>query len=135
MIVPTSWQGLQADRCRQGLRSSGLREAYPWTDVEVGVGHIVACVGCRRSVVGPCFACSWRSRVAPAPEILCFAPLSIVMKQECACCSAELGAISKVESEILAGVLRIMKCSDAQVDTGQMSLPVHRGGAWSPSDV
>ena len=33
-------------------------------------------------VVGPCVACSLRSRVAPAPEVLCFAPLSIVMKQE-----------------------------------------------------
>ena len=51
------------------------------TDVEVVVGHNIARVGCR-SVVGPCIACSLRSRVAPAPEILCFVPLSIVMRQE-----------------------------------------------------
>ena len=42
--------------------------------------------------------------------------------------SSVLGAITKVESEILAGVLQIMKCSDAQVDTAQMSLPVRLGG-------
>ena len=52
------------------------------TDVEVVVGHNFARVGSSRSVVGPCIACSLRSRVAPAPEILCFASLSIVMKQE-----------------------------------------------------
>ena len=51
-------------------------------DVEVVVGHNIARVGCSRSVVGPCIACSLRSRVAPAPDIICFAPLSIVMKQE-----------------------------------------------------
>ena len=51
-------------------------------DVEVVVGHNIARVGCSRSVVGPCVACSLRSHVAPAPEILCFARLSIVMKQE-----------------------------------------------------
>ena len=34
-----------------------------------------------------------------------------------ACKSDVTGAISKVESEVLAGVLRIMKCSDSQVDT------------------
>ena len=39
-----------------------------------------------------------------------------------------LGAISKVESDILAGVLQIMKYSDAPVDTAQMSLPVRLGG-------
>ena len=33
-------------------------------------------------VVAPCIACSLRSRVDPAPEILFFAPLSIVTKQE-----------------------------------------------------
>ena len=52
------------------------------TGVEVVVGHNIARVGCSRLVVGPCIACSLRSRVAPAPEILCFAPLSIAMKQE-----------------------------------------------------
>ena len=46
------------------------------------VGHSIACAGCSRSVVGPCIACSLRSHVAPAPEVFCFAPLSIVMKQE-----------------------------------------------------
>ena len=46
------------------------------------VRHIVACVGCSRSVVGPCFACSLLSGVALAPEILYFSPLSIVTKQE-----------------------------------------------------
>ena len=35
----------------------------------------------QRSVVGPCIAWSLRSRVAPAPEVLGFAPLSIVMKR------------------------------------------------------
>ena len=39
-----------------------------------------------------------------------------------------LGANSKVESEILGGVSQIMKSSDAQVDTAQMSLPVRPGG-------
>ena len=39
-----------------------------------------------------------------------------------------LGAISKVESEILTGVSQIVKCSDAQVDTVHMSLPVWLGG-------
>ena len=39
-----------------------------------------------------------------------------------------VGAISKVEQEILAGILHIMKCSDAQVDTAQISLPVRLGG-------
>ena len=53
------------------------------TDVEVVAGHNIARVGCSRSVVGPCIACSLQSpRVAPAPEIRCFAPLSIVMMQE-----------------------------------------------------
>ena len=51
------------------------------TDVEVVVGHNFAFVGCSRLVVGPCIACSWRFRVAPAPEVLCFAPPSIVSKQ------------------------------------------------------
>ena len=51
-------------------------------DVEMVVGHNFARVGCSRSVVGPYIACSLRSRVAPAPEILCFAPLSIVMRHE-----------------------------------------------------
>ena len=39
-----------------------------------------------------------------------------------------LGAFRKVETEVLAGVLHIMKCSDVQVDTAQMSLPVRLGG-------
>ena len=52
------------------------------TDVEVVVGHNIACLRCSRSVVGPCIACYLRSRVVPAPEVLCFAPLSIVMKLE-----------------------------------------------------
>ena len=46
------------------------------------VGHIVARVGSSRLVVGPCILCSLRSGVALAPEILFFAPLSIVTKQE-----------------------------------------------------
>ena len=66
---------LQAVRCRKGLMSP-MR-----TDEEVLIGHNIARVGCSTSVVGPCIACSLRSRVVPAPEILCFAPLSIVMKQ------------------------------------------------------
>ena len=37
-------------------------------------------VGCSRVVVGPCIACSLHSGVALAAEILCFAPLSILMK-------------------------------------------------------
>ena len=45
-------------------------------------GHIVARVGCSRVVVGPCIACSLRFGVALAPELLYFAPLSIVTKQE-----------------------------------------------------
>ena len=52
------------------------------TAVEVAVGHNIARVGCSRSVVGPCIACSLRSGVALAPGILYFAPLSIVTKQE-----------------------------------------------------
>ena len=39
-----------------------------------------------------------------------------------------IGAITKVEQEILAGILHVMKCSDAQVDTAQISLPVRLGG-------
>ena len=39
-----------------------------------------------------------------------------------------LGAICKVESENLAGVLQIIKCSGAQVNTAQMSLPVRFHG-------
>ena len=39
-------------------------------------------VGSSRLVVGPCILCSLRSGVALAPEILFFAPLSIVTKQE-----------------------------------------------------
>ena len=39
-----------------------------------------------------------------------------------------VGANSKVEQEILAGILHIMKCSDAQVDTAQISLPVRLVG-------
>ena len=42
----------------------------------------VARFGGSRPVVGPCNACSLRSGVALALEILFFAPLSIVMKQE-----------------------------------------------------
>ena len=37
-------------------------------------------------------------------------------------------AIRKLEQEILAGILHIMKCSDVQVDTAQISLPVQLGG-------
>jgi hypothetical protein len=39
-----------------------------------------------------------------------------------------LDAIRVVEDDIVAGVLRIMKCSDARVDTTQMTLPVRLGG-------
>ena len=39
-----------------------------------------------------------------------------------------IGAITKVEKEILAGILHVMKCSDVQVDTAQISLPVRLGG-------
>ena len=39
-----------------------------------------------------------------------------------------IGAITKVEQEILAGILHVMKCSDVQVDTAQISLPVRLGG-------
>ena len=42
--------------------------------------------------------------------------------------SEVLGAIRKVETAVLAGVLHIMKCLDVQVDTAQMSLPVRLGG-------
>ena len=52
------------------------------TDVEMVLCHNIARVGCSRPVIGPGIAWSLRSGVAPAPEILCFAPLSIVMKQE-----------------------------------------------------
>ena len=45
-------------------------------------GHIVARVGRSRLVVGPCISCSLRCGVALAPEILFFAPLSIVTKQD-----------------------------------------------------
>ena len=44
------------------------------------VGHIVAHVGRSRLVVGICVSFSLRSGVALAPEILFFAPLSIVTK-------------------------------------------------------
>ena len=37
-----------------------------------------------------------------------------------------VGAISKVEQEILGGILHIMKCSDAQVDTAQISFRITR---------
>ena len=46
------------------------------------VGNIVARVGFSRATVGPCIACSLRSGVALAPEILYFVSLSIVTKQE-----------------------------------------------------
>ena len=36
--------------------------------------------------------------------------------------SEVLGAIRKVETDVLAGVLHIMKCSHAQVDTAQMCM-------------
>ena len=49
--------------------------------------------------------------------------------------SVVLGASSKMESEIRAGVLHIMQVSDAEVDTAQICLQVRRGGAWSPSLV
>ena len=49
------------------------------------VGHIVARVGSSRLVVGPCILCSLRSGVALAPEIIFFAPLWIVTKQEPLC--------------------------------------------------
>ena len=49
-----------------------------------------------------------------------------------ACKPDVLGAVSKMESEILAGVLQIMKSSDAEVDTAQMSLPVRLGGHLMP---
>ena len=39
-----------------------------------------------------------------------------------------IGAITKVEQEILAGILYVMKCSDAQVDTAQISFSVRLGG-------
>ena len=39
-----------------------------------------------------------------------------------------LDAVSKVEREIVAGILHIMKCSDADVDTAQITLPVRLGG-------
>ena len=46
------------------------------------VRRIVVRVGRSRLVVGPCIACSLRSGVALAVEILFFAPLSIVKKQD-----------------------------------------------------
>ena len=46
------------------------------------VRHIAARVGSSRLVVGPCILCSLRSGVALAPEILFFAPLSIVTKKK-----------------------------------------------------
>ena len=46
------------------------------------VGRIVARVGRSRLVVGHCSACSMRSGVALALEILFFEPLSIAMKPE-----------------------------------------------------
>ena len=46
------------------------------------VRRIVARVGRSRLVVGPCIACSLRSGVALALEILFFVPLLIVTKQE-----------------------------------------------------
>ena len=42
--------------------------------------YTVARVGCGRAVVGPCIACSLRSGVELAPEILYFAALSIEAK-------------------------------------------------------
>ena len=44
-----------------------------------------------------------------------------------ACKSDVVWAISKVEQEILAGILYVTKCPDAQVDTAQISLPVRLG--------
>ena len=46
------------------------------------VRRIVARVWRSKLLVGPCIACSFRSGVALALEILFFAPLSIVTKQE-----------------------------------------------------
>ena len=43
-----------------------------------------------------------------------------------------LGATSKVDSIILAGVMQMMKCSNAHVETAQMSLPVWLGGLGVP---
>ena len=39
-----------------------------------------------------------------------------------------IGAITEVEQEILAGILHVMKCFDAQIDTAQISVPVILGG-------
>ena len=48
----------------------------------MSVRRIAACVGRSRLVFVPCTACSLRPGVALALEILFFAPLSIVTKQE-----------------------------------------------------
>jgi hypothetical protein len=39
-----------------------------------------------------------------------------------------LDAIRKVEGSIVDGILQIMKCSDAQVNTAQITLPVRQEG-------
>ena len=51
------------------MRTDGT--GLDWTGAVVG--HVVARVGCSREVVGACIACSLRSGVALAPEILYFA--------------------------------------------------------------
>ena len=70
--LSTSWHGLRAVRCRQGLRSS-MR-----TDVERSLVTIVARVRCRGWFLVPVL----RARVALAPEILYLAPMLIVTKRE-----------------------------------------------------
>ena len=61
----------------------------PYEDCRgVFVRRTVARVGRNRLVVGPCIACSLRSGVALALEILFFAPLSIVTKQETTRCNS-----------------------------------------------
>ena len=54
--------------------------------------------------------------------------LKILHSSRVTCKSDAVGGISEVEQEILAGILHIMKCSDAQVDTAQISLPIWLGG-------
>ena len=69
-------QGFVYRGCTNLLARAAGRQVSPGAEVpyedccrEV-VGHIVARVECSRLVVGPCIACSLRSRVALAPEIL-----------------------------------------------------------------
>ena len=87
-VVLIKCQGSVYCGCANLLARAAGRQVSPGPEVPyedrrgVFVPRTVARVGRSRLVVGPCIACSFRSGVALALEILFFAPLLIVTKQE-----------------------------------------------------